>query len=151
MSTNASDRFLCRYWDDVNEGDRIGKISMHVPFEKVILDAAATQDYFPGHHNPEYARGQGQKEIYLNTMAIEGFIDRVATDWAGPHAFIRRREMQMRASIYAGDTMSGEGQVEKRYEDEAGRTLIDIVVTISTEEGIRVPASLTLEVPRRVT
>lgn len=145
MSLNYS----CKYWDEINEGDAIGKTSMHVPFEKVILNAAATQDYFPGHHNPEYARGQGQRDIYLNTMAIEGFIDRIATDWAGPHTFIRQRKMQMRASIYAGDTMSGEGQVEKRYQDEAGRTLVDISLTISTAEGPRVPASLTLEIPRK--
>lgn len=151
MSTNAPDRFLCRYWDDINEGDNIGKISMYVPFEKVILDAAATQDYFPGHHNSTYARGQGQRDIYLNTMAIEGFIDRVATDWAGPHTFIRRREMQMRASIYAGDTMSGEGQVDRCYEDDTGRTLVDVVINISTEEGLRVPANLTLEIPRKAT
>lgn len=141
--------YSSKYWDDISEGDKLGKTSMHVPFEKVILDAAATQDYFPGHHNPEYARGQGQRDIYLNTMAIEGFIDRLATDWAGPHTFIRQRKMQMRASIYAGDTMSGEGQVEKCYEDEAGRTLVDISLTISTEEGPRVPASLTLEIPRK--
>ena len=141
--------YSCKYWDEINEGDSLGKTSMYVPFEKVILNAAATQDYFPGHHNPEYARNQGQREIYLNTMAIEGFIDRIATDWAGPHTFIRQRKMQMRASIYAGDTMSGEGQVEKRYEDEEGRSLVDISLTISTEEGPRVPASLTLEIPRK--
>ncbi|MEH6638327.1 MAG: hypothetical protein V7717_03530 [Porticoccaceae bacterium] len=141
--------YSSKYWDDISEGDKLSKTSMHVPFEKVILDAAATQDYFPGHHNPEYARGQGQRDIYLNTMAIEGFIDRLATDWAGPHAFIRQRKMQMRASIYSGDTMSGEGQVEKCYEDEAGRALVDISLTISTHEGPRVPASLTLEIPRK--
>ncbi|RLA39650.1 MAG: hypothetical protein DRR06_08935 [Gammaproteobacteria bacterium] len=120
---------------------------MDVPFERVILDAAATQDYFPGHHNPAYAKHQGQKNIYLNTMAIEGFIDRVATDWAGPHTFIRKRQMQMRASIYAGDTMIGEGKVERRYEED-GRTLVDVSITISTQNGACVPANLTLELPR---
>ena len=135
-----------RYWNDINEGEALSRVEMDVPFERVILDAAATQDYFPGHHNPAYAKHQGQKNIYLNTMAIEGFIDRVATDWAGPHTFIRKRQMQMRASIYAGDTMIGEGKVERRYEDE-GRTLVDVSITISTQNGVCVPANLTLELP----
>jgi len=136
-----------RYWSDINEGEALSRVEMDVPFERVILDAAATQDYFPGHHNPAYAKHQGQKNIYLNTMAIEGFIDRVATDWAGPHTFIRKRQMQMRASIYAGDTMIGEGKVERRYEED-GRTLVDVSITISTQNGACVPANLTLELPR---
>lgn len=138
-----------KYWGDVSEGDVLPRVTMHVPFAKVILNAAATNDYFPGHHDPEYARVQGQRNIYLNTMAIEGFIDRVATDWAGPGTFIRKRQMQMRASIYAGDTLYGEGVVTRRYEDAAGRNLVDITISIATDEGPRVPAALTLELPRR--
>lgn len=135
-----------KYWNEISEGDGVTTITMDVPFERVILDAAATQDYFPGHHNPAYARHQGQKEIYLNTMAIEGFIDRVVTDWAGPHTFIRKRQMQMRSSIYAGDTLRGEGSVEKCYEDE-GRNLVDVRINISTDSGLCVPAALTIELP----
>ncbi len=135
-----------KYWDEITEGDTITRVEMDVPFERVVLDAASTQDYFPGHHNPDYARHQGQKNIYLNTMAIEGFIDRVVTDWAGPHTFIRKRQMQMRASIYAGDVMSGEGKVEKRYQ-ENDRNLLDLSVLISNQDGPCVPASLTIELP----
>jgi len=135
-----------KYWDEISKGDAVTLVTMDVPFERVILDAAATQDYFPGHHNPAYARHQGQKEIYLNTMAIEGFIDRVATDWAGPHTFIRKRQMQMRSSIYAGDTMQGEGTVDKCYETN-GQYLVDVRINISTQSGLCVPAALTLELP----
>lgn len=135
-----------KYWNEISEGDVVTQITMDVPFERVILDAAATQDYFPGHHNPAYARHQGQKEIYLNTMAIEGFIDRVVTDWAGPHVFVRKRQMQMRSSIYAGDTLQGEGTVEKCY-NENDQHLVDVRINISTESGLCVPAALTLELP----
>lgn len=138
----------CKFWDEISEGEALPRVEMPVPFERVILDAAATQDYFPGHHNPAYAQHQGQKNIYLNTMAIEGFIDRVATDWAGPHTFIRKRTMNMRASIYAGDTMTGTGKVEKRYTRD-GRHLVDVAILISTQSGPCVPAQVTLELPRK--
>jgi acyl dehydratase len=137
-----------KFWDDVTEGELVPQVRMQVPYAKVILNAAATNDYFPGHHDPEYARAQGQRNIYLNTMAIEGFIDRVATSWAGPHAFLRKRQMQMRASIYAEDTMYGEGTVLRRYQ-EGGRNLVDLDIKIATDEGVRVPAVVTLELPRR--
>ena len=135
-----------KYWNEISEGDAVTTVTMDVPFERVILDAAATQDYFPGHHNPAYARHQGQKEIYLNTMAIEGFIDRVVTDWAGPHLFIRKRQMQMRSSIYAGDTLQGEGTVDKCYERD-GQHFLDVRINISTQSGLCVPAALMLELP----
>ncbi len=139
----------CKYWDDIRSGDAIARVTMPVSYEKVILDAAATNDYFPGHHNPEYAKNQGQRQIYLNTMAIEGFIDRIATEWFGPHTFIRKRSMQMRASIYAGDVLYGEGRVEKCYADEHGQSLVDISIAVSTDAGLCVPATLTLAVPRK--
>jgi len=134
-------------WAEVKANDVVTEIAMAVPYEKVVLDAAATQDYFPGHHNPEYARGQGQKTIYLNTMAIEGFIDRVATDWAGPRAFITRRTMSMHRSIYAGDTMYGGGIVTQCYRDHSGRTLVDLAITIRTQDNPCVPAEVTLLLP----
>lgn len=141
---------ICRYWDDIQPGEAIPRVTMAVPYEKVILDTAATNDYFPGHHNPEYAKNQGQRQIYLNTMAIEGFIDRVATGWCGPHAFIKKRSIQMRASIYAGDAMHGEGRVERRYTNEQGQPLVDISIAVSTDAGLCVPATLTLVVPCRI-
>jgi len=52
----------------------------------------------------------------------------------------------MRSSIYAGDTLRGEGTVEKCYEDD-GRHLVDVKINISTDSGLCVPAELTLELP----
>ena len=135
-----------KYWNEIKEGDEVSPVVLPVPFERVILDAAATQDFFPGHHNPAYARHQGQKEIYLNSMAIEGFINRVATDWAGAHTFIRRRKMQMRRSVYAGDTLTTTGVVDKCYQ-EGDRYLVDISISVSVDGEVCIPASLTLEIP----
>ena len=136
-----------RFWEQLKEGEIIPKVSMQVTFKKVIHDAAATNDYFPGHHDPEYARGQGQKNIYLNTMALEGFIDRIITDWSGPHTFITRRKMTMSRSVYAGDLMSGEGRVLKCYVDDHGRHLVDVEVMIGTLTGPCIQATATIQLP----
>ena len=138
-----------RYWDDVNEGDELPRLTMEVTFKKVILNAASTWDYFPGHHDPEYAKDQNQKTIYISTLFFQGFIDRVVTDWTGPETFIVKRRMSMQRSIYAGDTMYGEGKVTKRYVDDAGRHLIDIEIGISNQDGLCCPASVTAWLPSR--
>jgi len=138
---------LC--WEDVKEGQEVPRVTMAVPYEKVILNAASTWDFFPGHHNPDYARSQGQKTIYISTLFFQGFVDRVVTDWLGPATFIARRKISMRGSVYAGDTMYGEGRVVRCYTDDAGRPLVDLEVTIGTQDGPQCPAEVTVVLPAR--
>ncbi|MBE3558092.1 MAG: hypothetical protein IMW89_02570 [Ktedonobacteraceae bacterium] len=138
-----------RSWEDVQDGETLPRITMEVSFKKVILNAATTWDYFPGHHNPDYARQQGQKTIYISTLFFQGFIDRVVTDWAGPATFIVRRKMSMQRSIYAGDTMYGEGRVIRRYRDNQGRHLVELEVIVGNQDGPCCPASVVIWLPRR--
>ena len=51
-------------------------------------------------------------------------------------------------SIYAGQTATARGQVSGVREDD-GRGLVDIEVTVESEEGVCVPAEVTVELPRR--
>ncbi|MGH9216138.1 MAG: hypothetical protein ACRDZS_07780, partial [Acidimicrobiales bacterium] len=80
-----------RYWDDVEEGSALPRVDDEITYRRVIMNPATTWDYFPGHHDPEYARSQGQPTIYVNTMHFLGFVDRLATEWGGPRSFIARR------------------------------------------------------------
>jgi acyl dehydratase len=136
-----------RIWDEVSEGDVIPRITTEITLKRVIMDAAATWDYFPGHHNVDYAREQGQKTIYINTMFFQGFIDRVITAWGGPRTWVARRKMTMQRSIYAGDTMFGEGKVTRKWVDDDGRHLVDVDIAVGNDDGVACPASATIELP----
>ncbi|EUA26244.1 maoC like domain protein [Mycobacterium intracellulare] len=81
----------------------------HISYQRVVENAGATWDYFPGHFDPDYAQAQGNPTIYVNTMHLAGFADRVATEWAGPRSRVMRRSMRLTGSVYAGDTMTGRG------------------------------------------
>ena len=101
----------------------------HIGYQRVVENAGATWDYFPGHFDPEYAKKQGNPTIYVNTMHLAGFADRVATDWAGPGSRVVRRSMRLAASIYAGDTMIGRGRAVAKRRDtsvDPPRCLVDI-------------------------
>jgi hypothetical protein len=98
------------------------------------MDAAATRDFFPGHHDRDYARAQGVEDMYLNTMFFHGFIDRVVTDWAGPECWIRRRKMKMIEAIPAGHEAVGRGRVVRKYV-EAGHHCVEVEVTVSRGDG----------------
>ncbi len=141
--------YVQKHWDDVQEGEPLPAVTMDVTYTKIIHNVAATWDFFPGHHNPEYARWQGQKTIYAQTIFLNGFIDRAVTDWGGPETFIVRRKMSMKRSIYAGDTMTATGRIIRRYVDEEKGRLVDLEVLLSSQDGPCVPANVTVSLPSR--
>ena len=64
-------------WDRISVGTDLPEVVDPIDYQRVVMNAAATWDYFEGHHDPEYARRHGHPTIFVNTMHIAGFIDRV--------------------------------------------------------------------------
>lgn len=116
-------------------GDRLPAISIPLTFERVAMTPFSTWDFFPGHHNPEFARAQGLRDIYLNTIALQGFADRLVMEWAGSHSMIVRRQMKMRQPAHPGDTLHITGVVTERVALADGRTHIGMAISLDTESG----------------
>ncbi|MDV3133383.1 hypothetical protein [Mycobacterium sp. 29Ha] len=131
-------------FDDVAVGDSLPAVSIEVTYKRICMNAASTWDWFPGHHNPEYAQSQGQRTIYLSTLFYHGFIDRGLNEWAGPDALIRRRTISMIRSIYPGQTATLSGKVVGKRRD-GGRHLVDLELLVSSEDGPCVPSEATVE------
>ena len=138
-------------WDEVTAPADLPELVDEISYQRVVMNAATTWDYFPGHFDPAYAQTQGHPTIFVNTMHIAGFIDRVATDWAGPDSRVVRRKMHMLGSIYAGDSMVGRARVvDKRCDSTRGapRYLVDIEVNVCNQRGeLCCPAQVTLQLP----
>ena len=129
---------------DITKGDDISPVALEVTRARVATLVAATWDPFPGHHDPAYAKAQGQKDIYLNTMLLSGFVDRVALGWAGPQWFVRRRAMRMLGSVYPGDVLTGTGTVESVVQNPDGTTDVVVAVSGTTGTGPCIAAEITL-------
>jgi hypothetical protein len=123
------------WWDAAAEGADLPVVELDIPYAKVAAIPGATWDYFPGHHDPFYARAQGQETIYLNTMFFSGFLDRIVTDWAGHQAFIRARELAMTGSVYAGEFLVGRGQVAAKRVEPGGMRVLDVTVSALNGTG----------------
>lgn len=134
-SVAPSTTIQSREFEDISEGEDIPSLVLPVTYTKVVGLVAGTRDFFAGHHDPEYARGQGQRTIYANTMFLHGFLDRLVLEWAGPSWFIRRRLMKMETSVYAGDTLTGTGAVSKKWHEDDGTQVIEVAVQASTDDG----------------
>ncbi len=132
-------------WDEIVVPADLPEVVDHISYQRVVMNAGATWDYFPGHHDPEYARTHGHPTIFVNTMHIAGFVDRVATGWAGPYSRVVRRKMRMLGPIYAEDSMVGRGRVTAKRR-EASRWLVDLEITVFNQRGeVCCPAEVTVE------
>ena len=116
---------------DVQVGDALPVLVDEITYRRVIMSPGATWDYFPGHYDPDYARSQGQPTIYANSLHLFGLVDRAATDWAGPEAFVVRRKVRLHESMHAGDTVTVTGSVTGTHEDG----LVDLALAVTNQHG----------------
>ena len=132
-------------WDEIAVPCDLPETVDEINYERVIMNAGTTWDYIPWHFDPEYARNHGHPTIFVNTMHLAGFIDRIATAWAGPYSRVLRRKVTLVGSIYAGDSMVGRGRViDKRR--EGARDLVDLAVAIYNQrDELCCPAEVTLD------
>jgi acyl dehydratase len=99
-------------WDEIVVPINLPDVVDVISYQRVVMNAGTTWDYVPWHYDPRYAEMHGHPTIFVNTMHLAGFVDRIATDWAGPSSRVVRRKVKLLGSIYAGDSMVGRGRVE---------------------------------------
>jgi acyl dehydratase len=97
---------------------------LDITFARVAGLALATRDLFPGHHDPAYARKQGEADIYLNTMSLLGLCDRAVLEAVGPDHFVSARSMQMLRPFVAGSRLVAFADV--RAGDEGSEVAVEL-------------------------
>jgi acyl dehydratase len=134
-------------WADVKEGDELTSVTMEITMRRLMIDVAGTRDLYPIHHDREFAKRNGARDIFVNTMFYEGLFGRIATDWAGPEAFLRKLRFAMKSPNCLGDTITSRGWVTRKYE-ENGEKLLDLEIHLDNQLGPSATiANLTIQLP----
>ena len=94
----------------------------------------------------ELAQQRGTKNIIMNILTTNGFVDRYITDWAGPDAFLRRVNIKLGVPNYAGDTMVLSGTVSSKEEVD-GQGVVDIDVVGKNSIGNHVTGTVRVALP----
>ena len=127
-------------------GDILDPISLELTLRRAVQAVSGTRDYYPFHHDEQFAKENGAETIFFNTMFLQGFVGRAAAEWFGNDAFLRRLEIAMRSSNYVDRTLTAEGTVASTRESN-GCTLVDADVTLATEDGPTTDVKLTIQLP----
>jgi len=131
-------------WESLMVPTQLPEVRDEISYQRVVMNSGSTWDYFPGHFDPNYAAAQGHPAIFVNTMHLAGFADRIATDWAGPASRVVRRKMRLAGSIYAGDTMVGRARVVAK----PAPGLVDLQIEVTNQrDELCCPVELTLQLP----
>jgi acyl dehydratase len=138
---------MTREWKD---GDELAPVNIALTLRRAVQAVGATRDYYPVHHDEQFARDSGAEGLFFNTMFLQAFVGRAATEWFGNDAFLRRLVIGMRGSNYVGRTLTARGAVSAVRESNGCR-LVDADVVLSTEDGPTTEVGLTVQLPVSVT
>jgi acyl dehydratase len=134
---------MSREW---KKGDSLPPISLPLTLRRSVQAVAGTRDYYPVHHDVDFARESGADGLFFNTMFLQGFAGRAVCEWFGNDAFPRRLEIAMRGSNYVGKTLTIEGTVEAVRESN-GHQMVEADAMMSTEDGPTTGVKITVELP----
>ena len=139
-----------RYWDDVTEGEEIPGFDLYLSETKMVEQVSGSQDFYPVHHDREFARGGGHDDVFFNTGFTRAALGRLLGDYVGAEGWTRRFQYAMRRMNMPGDTLQTKGKVVRKYLDDDGTGLVDLEIWVENDrEGISTPATATVMLPRR--
>ena len=137
-----------RYWQEVKEGQEITGFSLEINATRVFLQVSGSQDYYPVHHDREFAQASGFDDVFLNTRFLQTALGRAISDWTGPEGRLKKFKMEMRRMISPGDIMTCRGKVTAKYERD-GQHYVECDVWAENQREVTTQAKAVLTLPLR--
>lgn len=138
-----------QFWHDVRVGEELEGFSLDITPRRVFLQVSGSQDWYPLHFDPAFARKAGHEELFVNTGFLQAALVRVITDWMGDDGFLKMLRFEMRRQQRPGDTMVCKGRViAKREKNDQGEIGLDVWAE-NEREGVTTPGTATVILPLR--
>jgi acyl dehydratase len=128
----------------VQAGDKLPEIHIALTPTGIAAAAIATRDFQPVHHDLERAHSLGNANVFLNTHATAGYLERLVMEWAGEGAFLKSIKFRLGVPSYAGDTLVLRGEVIDAP-DADGYVTVKAIGTNAL--GTHVEGSVTVRMP----
>lgn len=137
------------YWDDVEIGEELPGFSLEITPRRLFLQVSGSQDWYPLHFDPAFARKAGHEDLFMNTGFLQAALVRTITDWMGDEGFLRKLRFEMRRQQRPGDAMVCKARVIAK-EKRDGDGCVDLEVWAENErEGVTTPGRATVILPQR--
>ncbi|MFQ6019531.1 MAG: MaoC/PaaZ C-terminal domain-containing protein [Dehalococcoidia bacterium] len=136
-------------WEDVEAGQELPGFELKIDSRRLYLQASGSQDWYPLHHDPEFARKAGHEGLFMNTGFTQAALVRVITDWMGDDGWLRRFRFEMRRQQRPGDLMVCNGRVSSKYVQDGQHYVECEVWAENVREGVTAPGRAWVVLPAR--
>jgi acyl dehydratase len=123
----------------LSRGTSLSIVRIPITPTLVIAGALATRDFYPVHHDRDFARAHGNPDILLNVLTTNGLLARVVGEWTGG-ATLRRLRTRLRGSAYAHQVLEVRGSVSALAPGRA-----EITISAATEGGPHADATAVVQ------
>ena len=119
--------YTSRLWEDVSEGEQLPPITYELSLLRMVALIRATGVYDYVHFDRDYAQTVGARDVFMATPHVAGMFGRLVTDWSGPEGVLRSLTFSMNRQSCSNDILKISGKVGRKYIDDDGQHLVDLV------------------------
>ena len=139
-----------RYFEDVSEAEELSGFTLDLDWTKMVQQVSGSQDFYPVHHDPGFAREAGHSDIFYNTGFTQAALTRLLTDWVGVEGWVKSMSFQMRKMNMPDDQVRVKGVVTALAEGDGAMGEVSIDLWLENERvGITTPAEAVVLLPHR--
>lgn len=121
------------YFEDVQGNEELSPFAITITRTHIVKYAGASGDFFPIHHDEEFAKSVGLPSVFAMGLMHGGMLTRMVTDWAGDGR-VKRYKIRFATMVWPGDTLTFKGKVVKKYQEEC-ENLVDCELSIVNQNG----------------
>lgn len=137
------------YFEDVNVGDELPGFGYKLTWTEMVKQVSGSQDFYAVHHDPEFARSGGHKDIFYNTGWTRANLYRLLSDFAGPEGWVQKLHFEMRRMNRPNNTIQVKGKVTDKKQTELGNEVHVELWMENDEEGVATPATGVVLLPNK--
>jgi acyl dehydratase len=116
-------------------GEHCGPVTVPVTPTQIISGALATRDFYPVHHDRDFARAYGNADFLMNSLTTNGLLARIVAEWTDQAPLLRLRT-KIIAPAYAHDVLTFTGTVT-----EVGDGWAEVAIRAALRTGIHAEAT----------
>lgn len=106
----------------LTQGVAFGPVAVPLTPTQIVAGALATRDFYPVHHDRDFARAHGNTDFLMNILTTNGIIARIVGEWTAQAPLLTMRT-RLIAPAYANDQLSVTGTVDELDERCAAITV----------------------------
>ncbi len=139
-----------RSYEDVNVGDPVPPVTVHLTVQRLVIEAGANRAFAPIHHNTEVAQAQGAPEMFANNGFMQAMWERTYREFIGLDGVVRKVG-PFRIGIFntPGESVVTTGVVKRKWQ-EKGENLVELEMWSENSKGVSVgPGPVLVTLPSK--